>query len=69
MIHLTDPKRLYIYAFALYMQTNIIIEIFVFSTPKPWEKWIQFDLHIHMILKNGLQNTQGSGTAPVWMPG
>ena len=36
---------------------------------KPREKWIQFDLHIHIIFKNGLQNTQGSGTAPVWMPG
>lgn len=37
--------------------------------PKPREKWIQFHLHITWSLKNGLQNTQGSGTAPVWMPG
>lgn len=33
MIHLTDPKRLYIHAFALYLQTNIIIECLCFRPP------------------------------------
>ena len=40
-----------IYAFALYLQTNIIIECLCFQPPKIREKWIQFDSHIHIVFK------------------
>ena len=50
MIHLTDLKRLYIHAFAPYLQTNIIIECLCFR-PQTSGKMDPMSLAHHMIFK------------------